>query len=1205
MADIFISHVEEDASLAIDIVEAIEHRGFSAWYYERDTVPGRSYLLQIGEEIDACKAVMLLISSYSLSSHQVTQEVIQAYEKKKPVIPLLVDISHAEFQARQPEWRAALGATASIRIPQEGVNRIIRQITKGLSTLAIEPAEHTTGTACGGLAPASRPPDAERRQLTILFCDLVASTALATQLDPEDLREVIRAYHATCAAVIQRFDGHIAQYLGDGVLVYYGYPQAHEDGTHRAVRTGLGMVEGMDPLNARLEQTYGIRLAVRIGIHTGLVVVGDMGGSGREEQLALGATPNIAAHLQGLATPNTVVISEVSYQLVQGYFVCEPLGKHPLRDVSDPLTVYHVLGESGATSRLEVAQPRGLTPLVGREPEVGLLRERWQRVQAGMGQVVLLSGEAGIGKSRLVHVLKDDLAPTHHTRLECRGSPYYQHTALYPVTELFQRLLRWQPEDTPIKKLDKLETTLSQYPLALAEVVPLLASLLALALPADRYPSLPLTPQRQRQKTLETLLAILHVEAARQPVLFIVEDLHWVDPTTLELLTLLIDQGPTVPILTVLTCRPEFHPPWGSRAHITPMSLPRLSPPEVQTMVARLTGEKPLPVELLQQLLANTDGVPLFIEELTKTVLESGLLRVAHDHYELTRPLPPLAIPSSLHDALMARLDRLAAVKSVAQLGATLGRQFPYALLRAVAPLDETVLQHALGQLVHAELLYQRGVPPQATYLFKHALIQDAAYQSLLKSTRQQLHRKVAWVLEEQFPARAEAEPEVVARHYEEAGLADLAVPYYRRAGEQAAARSAHQEAIVHLRKAIALLTTLPESTARNTREVSLQLALGPSLMAARGYALPETQAVWERARVLCDDVGDVSQLASALVSLSVYCSTGGAFARGVELAKRVLENARETGEEQHVLSAHVGVAFAEYFQGKFTSALQHCEQGIASYDPSQHGPLASPIGTDPGVAARTFAGTSLWQLGYPDKALKRAREAVTLARTRAHPFSLAFALSWEAIVHCFRRDLAAMRDTAAEVIPLSEAQGFPLWLGLGRVLQWAALAISAADATAITEFMQGMTLAASTGNRSGGPFLLGLLAEVHATAGNQPEALRAVAMGLAEAEQTGQHSWDAELHRLQGQLTLQYPTPSTQAEVEAEHLFRRALEIARHQDARSHELRASTSLARLWQQQGKQADARALLAPIYGWFTEGFDTADLQKARALLEELA
>ena len=605
---------------------------------------------------------------------------------------------------------------------------------------------------------------------------------------------MVRAYQAACAEMIGRFEGHIAQYLGDGLLVYFGYPLAHEDDAQRAVRAGLGILEALEQLNTRLTRERGIRLAVRLGIHTGLVVVGEMGAGARYEQLALGETPNLAARLQGLAAPDTVVISATTYRLVQGFFACHDLGSQTLKGSPTPVLVYRVLGESGVQSRLETAGPSGLTPLVGREPEVTLLQERWAQSTDGLGQVVLLSGEAGIGKSRLVQVLKAHVEGEPHTRLECRCSPYYQNSALYPVIDLFQRTLQLHRDDTPPQKLSKLEGALEQYGFSLSDMVPLFTSLLSLPLP-DRYPALALTPQRQRQKTLEAVLAVLLALAARQPLLFIVEDLHWVDPSTLELLSLLLDQGPTAPMMTLLTCRPEFRPPWGFRAHLTPITLNRLPRTQVAVMVERVVGGKTLPAEVHQQVVARTDGVPLFVEELTRMVLESGLLREREDHYELTGPLPPLAIPTTLHDSLMARLDRLAAVKEVAQLGATLGRTFSYELLKAVTPLDDAALQQALAQLVAAELLYQRGAPPQATYLFKHALIQEAAYQSLLKSTRQQSHQRIAQVLETRFPETLETQPELLAYHYTEAGLNAQAVAYWQQAGQRAIQRSAHVEA--------------------------------------------------------------------------------------------------------------------------------------------------------------------------------------------------------------------------------------------------------------------------------------------------------------------------------------------------------------------------------------------------------------------------
>jgi class 3 adenylate cyclase len=613
-------------------------------------------------------------------------------------------------------------------------------------------------------SPASsaepRAPEAERRQLTVLFCDLVDSTALATQLDPEELREVVRAYQATCAKVIARYEGQIAQYLGDGLLVYFGYPLAHEDDAQRAVRAGLGMVEAVAQLNTRLEPERGVQLAVRLGIHTGLVVVGEVGGDTHHERLALGETPNLAARLQGLAAPNTVVISAATVPLLGGFFACQALGPHRLKGFAQPLQIYQVLYESTARSRLEAAGRTGLTPLVGREQEIGLLRERWAQVTDGLGQVVLLSGEAGIGKSRLVQVLTEHVAAEPQAWLTpCQCSPYYQNTALYPMIDLLERVaLRFEREEAPEQKLRKLEGFLVQYGLPLAEVVPLFAALLSLPL-TDDYAPLTVSPERQKQQTLQALLTILLRIAAQQPVLFVMEDLHWVDPTTLEFLSLLVDQGPTARILTLLTFRPDFSPPWTGRAHLTQVTLPRLPRRQAVEMTGRVAHDKVLPSEVVEQVVAKTDGVPLFVEELTKMVLESGLLQAREDRYELAGPLPPLAIPATLHDSLMARLDRLATVKALAQLGATLGREFAYALLQAVSPWDEATLHRGLHQLVGAEFLYQQGLPPQATYRFKHALIQDAAYQSLLRSTRQQYHQRIAQALEARFPEIVETQP--------------------------------------------------------------------------------------------------------------------------------------------------------------------------------------------------------------------------------------------------------------------------------------------------------------------------------------------------------------------------------------------------------------------------------------------------------------
>ena len=656
-------------------------------------------------------------------------------------------------------------------------------------------------------APVRPAPEAERRQLTVLFCDLVGSTQLSGQLDPEDLRAVVRAYQEAAAEVIQPYEGHIAQYLGDGLLVYFGYPAAHEDDARRAVHTGLGIVQAITTLNTRLAAQYGVELAVRLGIHTGPVVVGVMGGGGRHEHLALGETPNIAARLQALAPANAVVISAVTARLVQGTFALEDLGTHALHGVAEPMAVSRVRGLLATPSHDEEFVTAGVPVLVGREEESGLLRRRWEQSKAGLGQVVFVSGEAGIGKSALVEGLRAQVRAEGLPRMAFRCSPYHTTSALYPVITHIEHLLQFEPDDPPATRLAKLEAGLRPYRLPLAEVVPLLAGLLSVPLPAERYAALTLTPQQQKQQTLDALVAWLAAEAERQPVLVAWEDLHWADPTTLEVLGLVIEQAPTVPMLHVLTYRPEFSPPWPQRSHMTPLVLNRLERPQVEALIAQRAGGKTLPAEVVQHIVAKTDGVPLYVEELTKMLLASALLREEADQYVLTGPLRTVAIPDTLQDALMARLDQLNTAKEVAQLGAVLGREFAYELLQAIAPQDEDTLQAGLAQLVGAELLYQRGRPPRARYLFKHALIQDAAYASLLKSTRQQVHQQIAQVLEARFPALVETQPELVAQHYTAAGCTEQAVHYWQRAGQQASDRSANLEAISHLTTGIELLT--------------------------------------------------------------------------------------------------------------------------------------------------------------------------------------------------------------------------------------------------------------------------------------------------------------------------------------------------------------------------------------------------------------
>ena len=950
-----------------------------------------------------------------------------------------------------------------------------------------------------------RHPEAERRQLTVLFCDLVDSTALASQLDPEELREVVRAYQDTCAKVIARFEGHIAQYLGDGLLVYFGYPQAHEDDAQRAVRAGLGMLAAMGTLNTQLIQEKGLRLAIRVGIHTGLVVMGEVGGGGRQEQLALGDTPNVAARLQGLAVPDSVTISEATYRLVQGYFTIEALGPQFLRGVATPVPVYQVLGESGVGSRLEVAAATGLTPLVGRSSEVTLLLEHWAQSSEGLGQVVLLSGEAGIGKSRLVEVLSARVEHAHCRRITFRCSPYHTNSALYPLLEHIQRLLHFRPDDTPQAKLARLEHALMPYHLPLAEVVPLLAAWLSLPHP-EAYPPLRLEPQQQRQKTQAALVAWLLAEAERQPVLVVGEDLHWADPSTLEWLGLFLEQVPTARMLTLLTCRPEFRPPWPPRSYLTQLTLTRLSRPQVEEMVRLVAGGKPLPAEVVQHIVRQTDGVPLYVEEMTKLVLESGLVQAREDRYELTGPLPALAIPTTLRDALMARLDRLTTAKAVAQLGATLGRTFSYDLLHAVSPLDEATLQRELGRLVEAELFYQRGLPPQATYQFKHALIQEAAYQSVLRSTRQQHHQRIAQVLAARFPETAETQPELLAHHYTEAGLREQALPYWQHAGQRALQRSANLEAVSHVTRGLEVLSTLPETHARAQQELALQIMLGAALRSTKGPSALETERTYARACALARQVGSTPELFPALWGVCYAHMGRGQLPRARELAAEFLELARPQHDPLLLAVGHRMRGNIAWWQGELVEAQAHCQQGLACYDPAQHRAHAVSYGQDSGVACGTLGAVTLWMLGSPDQALQGVEETLALARRLAHPMSLVLTLLLSAHLHQLRREPQAARARAEEMLALCTEQGFGMYRAWSLLPRGWALAQQGEVTEGIAQIRQGFADFRATGAELTWPWWLATLAEACGQVGQLDRGLarRGGGAGGSAAERGG-----------------------------------------------------------------------------------------------------
>jgi class 3 adenylate cyclase/tetratricopeptide (TPR) repeat protein len=911
-----------------------------------------------------------------------------------------------------------------------------------------------------------------------MFCDLVGSTKLSGQLDPEDLREVVRSYQETAAEVIQGFDGHIAQYLGDGLLVYFGYPRAHEDDAHRAVRTALGIVEAMVTLNSRLDSEHGVQLAVRLGIHTGPVVVGEMGGGGRHEQLALGETPNIAARLEGLAEPDTVVISAMTKRLVEGAFVMEDLGSHRLKGVPEPVAVALVLSPIVTQSDEEEVGTGVVTALVGRDEEIGLLLRRWEQSKEGFGQVVLINGEPGIGKSALAEVVREHVASQGYTRATYHCSPYHTNSALYPVTTHLQRLWRWEREDTPTEKLDKMEEVLRSTSLPLKEIVPLFAALFSLPLPEERYPPLGLTPQQEKQQTQDALAAWLLEEAERQPMLAVYEDLHWADPSTLENIGLLVEQVPTAPMLMVLIFRPQFVPPWPNRSHMTPITLNRLERPQVEAMITQLGDGKALPAEVVEHIVERTDGVPLYVEELTKMLLESDLLREEADHYALAGELAGVAIPATLQDSLMARLDRLPMVREVAQLGAVLGREFAYEMVKALAAVEESTLQDRLSQLVGAELLYQRGRPPRAKYMFKHALIQDAAYASLLKRTRQQYHQQIAQMLEAEFPETVEAEPELLAHHFTEASLNEQAVGYWLQAGKRATQRSANVEAINHLNKGLEVLMTLPDTLERARQELDLQITLGPVFMAVKGQSSPDTERAYARARELCQQVGETPQLFPVLHGLWRFYMVRAELQTTSELGEQLFSLAQRVQDPALLLEANRVMGLTMYWLGEMAPARAHLEQGTALYDPQQHRSHAFVYGQDPGVACRCLAAWPIWVLGYPDQALQSIHEALTLAQELTHPYSLVYALSMGVLVHQFRREAQAVQERAEELIGLSTENGFPFWLAYGTILRGWALTAQGEGAEGIDQMRQGLVAHRATGAELQRPYFLSLLAE-------------------------------------------------------------------------------------------------------------------------------
>jgi len=1051
--------------------------------------------------------------------------------------------------------------------------------------------------------PAARPAPrdaAERRQLTVMFCDLVGSSTLSTGLDPEDLRVVIGAYHGCIEKIIARNQGVIARYMGDGALAYFGYPQAHEDDAEQATRAGLMLVDAV----ANLGIEIGTRLQVRVGIATGTVVVGDLIGEGAaKERAVIGETPNLAARLQALAEPDTVLICERTHQLTGGHFEYNNLGPVALKGWADAMPAWQVLRSSGVESRFEARHKTRLTPPIGRDEEIELLLRRWQQAAHGEGCVVILTGEPGIGKSHIAQALQERLHGEHHITVRHFCSAHHTNSALYPFIRQLERAARFERGDSPAEKLAKLEAVLLRASTDRDHVVAPLASLLSL--PAnDRYPMPELSPQKRKEVTLAAFLAQLDGLSARQPLLLIFEDVHWADPTSLELLTVTMERLPRLRALLLITARPEFKPPWPAHAHVTMVSLTRLNRRNGAALVERVAAGKTLPEEVMDQILRRTDGVPLFVEELTKAVLETGPLQERDGRYVLSRPLPSMAIPATLNASLMARLDGLARARDVAQIGAVVGREFSYELLSAVAGFPKERLDEALAQLVRSELVFCRGEIPQAVFTFKHSLVRDAAYSGLLKSRCAELHATIAETFEQRFPEIVEAQPETLAHHLTEAGSIEKAAGYWLRAGRMAAMRSANLEAIAHAQQGIQALQRLPDGDRKDRLELDFQFALGPCLIATEGPASNQAVATFTRARQLCERLGDPPEHLQVMFWLTTASVVRGELPLAQEMITDLLRLTELRADRPALLNAMRGQAMIRLFMGHAGSSRELLERAIAAFDASSEEDrlAARAAGQDAGVADLALMSWSLWLLGDVDTAIARIAATIQRADAIDHPHSQAYACYYGAVLHALRGEFISARGLAERCLALSQEHGFRQWRSLAHAVRGICLTLTDPSPSALEEVQRAFDEYGGAGYQLGITALYVLLCPALLFSHKCDAALDLIEQGFETVNRNSERMFEAELYRLKARVLLVRGAPDTG--MEAQSLLEKALNTARQQEVKALELRAARDLAALWNSHGRREDALNLLLPVHGWFTEGFGTQDLQEAKALLDRL-
>lgn len=1013
---------------------------------------------------------------------------------------------------------------------------------------------------------------AEHRQLTVLYCEMVEPTHSGARLDPEERRELIQRFHKTCTGVVVEYDGHVANFYGDCMLAYFGWPRAHEDDAERAVLAGLVLA------SRHHASRGGAKVSARVGVATGAVVVGDLIHDGpAREQSAVGLAPNLAARLLGLATSEQVVIDELTRQLLAPSFALQPLGSHTLKGVSGPVAAYAVSGDRPADTRFDAHKGQQVTQMVGREQELALLLERWAQASGGEGQAVLLVGEAGIGKSRVTRALMDACAAQDHGQVRWQCSPYHMGSALWPVVQRLGRAAELDTEDSNDAALDKLEAAIGRDN---SEAAALYATLLGLN-GTQRYGPLELTPLMLRERTLELLAEQLFDLAEERPLLLVVEDAHWIDPSTLELIGRCLERVDSARMLILITSRPDNQPSLGAHPNVTRLSLNRLSRASVEAIVSRLGGNA-LHAQTLATIVAQTDGVPLFVEELTKAVLETG----------------EAAIPASLHGSLMARLDRIPEVKEVAQIAACIGREFDQALLQAVAERPEAVGE-ALDKLVAAELIFRRGDRANPKFTFKHALVQEAARESLLRNRRQQLHERILGVLETE---RADTPPEILAHHAERARLADKAIAYWQQAGEAALAKSAYAEAASYLDSAVELIAVQTDGVDRRTRELDLQLRIGQAHIAGQGFAADATKKAYTRADELLDsDPARASRGLEVHYGLWAWYAMRGHLGAALLRANHALAAAKVEGRDEPQLFAHRIAATSHLMMGRLDKAREHLDQAMSLHDPAKAGHLVAQFGVDPRVGVHCFLAWTLCIQGFADQGKQVLQRARDIAATLSQVTAKTQLYLTGALCNACVGDVAGARNDARALADLAGTFRLASYGGYANsLLGWVAME-SGQTAEAIVDYERGLAQLSAVGARLYSVFFQGGLATALTACGRHEQALRTIDAAIRESDEIAQGWCDAELWRIRGEVLLGAPKRD---HAEAFRCFERALTIARTRGTRLWELRAAVSLARLWDQQGERASARDLLTPVYEWFTEGFETRDLVDARTLLNEL-